>query len=301
MINNHLTYHNVTFHASDIDILPIFKRACGFGPKRAEREGRGVATAMATDVLCPMYARVGDCIKLIKMFPQTPLVLCEYAHMMGNSGGNLADYWRAFKSYPRLQGGFIWDWVDQGLAVSTPQGRTQDEVGYVSICLSIYLSRALALFIYLSIHLCIYLFLLLFLPILTYIYTPLTHIRSLFLKQQQQHLWAYGGDFGEVEHDGPFCLNGLCWPDRGLGRALDGMYESMAPLDEGKGVGNATKRDDKARMLIEDRIYGLTRCGEMESERDERDDLSVCIDDVVTKPQLLEAKACQVTSIYLSI
>lgn len=44
-----------------------------------------------------------------------PLILCEYAHAMGNSLGNFQDYWDLFEAYPVLQGGFIWDWVDQGM------------------------------------------------------------------------------------------------------------------------------------------------------------------------------------------
>lgn len=44
-----------------------------------------------------------------------PLILCEYAHAMGNSFGGFASYWQAFRSHPRLQGGFVWDWVDQAL------------------------------------------------------------------------------------------------------------------------------------------------------------------------------------------
>ncbi|EOS9517205.1 glycoside hydrolase family 2 TIM barrel-domain containing protein, partial [Escherichia coli] len=44
-----------------------------------------------------------------------PLILCEYAHAMGNSLGGFAKYWQAFRQYPRLQGGFVWDWVDQSL------------------------------------------------------------------------------------------------------------------------------------------------------------------------------------------
>jgi beta-galactosidase len=52
-----------------------------------------------------------------------PLILCEYAHAMGNSLGNFADYWDAFRRYPRLQGGFIWDWVDQGLDKTLSDGR----------------------------------------------------------------------------------------------------------------------------------------------------------------------------------
>ena len=52
-----------------------------------------------------------------------PLILCEYAHAMGNSLGNFADYWDAFRRFPRLQGGFIWDWVDQGLYKTLGDGR----------------------------------------------------------------------------------------------------------------------------------------------------------------------------------
>lgn len=50
---------------------------------------------------------------------QRPLILCEYAHAMGNSLSGFADYWRAFRQYPRLQGGFIWDWADQALEQGT--------------------------------------------------------------------------------------------------------------------------------------------------------------------------------------
>ena len=52
-----------------------------------------------------------------------PVILCEYAHAMGNSLGNFKDYWDAFRTQPRLQGGFIWDWVDQGLDYETEDGR----------------------------------------------------------------------------------------------------------------------------------------------------------------------------------
>lgn len=51
---------------------------------------------------------------------QRPLILCEYAHAMGNSLGNFADYWQAFREYPRLQGGFIWDWADQAIRKTLP-------------------------------------------------------------------------------------------------------------------------------------------------------------------------------------
>ena len=61
---------------------------------------------LATDILCPMYARVDDCIIMGNRYPDLPLILCEYSHMMGNSGGNLSDYWTAFLMHSRLQGGF---------------------------------------------------------------------------------------------------------------------------------------------------------------------------------------------------
>ncbi|KAJ8598196.1 hypothetical protein CTAYLR_005521 [Chrysophaeum taylorii] len=69
----------------------------------------------ATDVLCPMYARLDECYGLAARHPSMPLVLCEYSHAMGNSCGGLDVYWRGFRDHPRIQGGFIWDMVDQGL------------------------------------------------------------------------------------------------------------------------------------------------------------------------------------------
>ncbi|PKL23514.1 MAG: hypothetical protein CVV47_14875 [Spirochaetae bacterium HGW-Spirochaetae-3] len=48
--------------------------------------------------------------------------MCEYSHAMGNSNGGLADYWAVIEKYSGLQGGFIWDWVDQGLAAETAEG-----------------------------------------------------------------------------------------------------------------------------------------------------------------------------------
>jgi len=68
-----------------------------------------------TDIVCPMYAGIKS-IEAYASQPQTrPLILCEYAHAMGNSVGNLQDYWTVIEKHKHLQGGFIWDWVDQGL------------------------------------------------------------------------------------------------------------------------------------------------------------------------------------------
>ncbi|HKJ68642.1 MAG TPA: glycoside hydrolase family 2 TIM barrel-domain containing protein, partial [bacterium] len=76
-----------------------------------------------TDIVCPMYASVERIIQYAESDPDRPLILCEYAHAMGNSVGNLSKYWNAMKQYPALQGGFIWDWVDQGLRKETENGQ----------------------------------------------------------------------------------------------------------------------------------------------------------------------------------
>jgi beta-galactosidase/beta-glucuronidase len=52
-----------------------------------------------------------------------PIIICEYAHAMGNSVGNLKEYWEAIRRHPRLCGGYIWDWVDQGILTKTDDGK----------------------------------------------------------------------------------------------------------------------------------------------------------------------------------
>lgn len=75
-----------------------------------------------TDIFCPMYARIHILADYASQRREKPLILCEYAHAMGNSVGNLKDYWDVIESSPQLQGGFIWDWVDQGLRKKTAEG-----------------------------------------------------------------------------------------------------------------------------------------------------------------------------------
>ena len=100
-------------------------------------EGGGSNTA-ATDIIVPMYSRVENDLtdhrdpsvtpkfgikKWIGLPNEDrPLILCEYAHAMGNSLGSFNKYWDAFRQHPRLQGGFIWDWVDQGLTKTDEKG-----------------------------------------------------------------------------------------------------------------------------------------------------------------------------------
>lgn len=81
-------------------------------PVQYEQAGRGEGT----DIFCPMYYSVAASEKYAKD-PNSPmpLIQCEYNHTMGNSGGNLSDYWDLIRKYPILQGGFDWDFVDQAL------------------------------------------------------------------------------------------------------------------------------------------------------------------------------------------
>ena len=79
-----------------------------------------------TDIYCPMYMRQEDCERYaLSTAPedQKPLIMCEYAHAMGNSGGGFKEYWDLVRKYPKFQGGFIWDFVDQGLHGKDAQGR----------------------------------------------------------------------------------------------------------------------------------------------------------------------------------
>jgi beta-galactosidase len=76
-----------------------------------------------TDIVCPMYSRIEHIVHYAKEKQKRPLILCEYAHAMGNAVGNLQEYWDAIEAYDHLQGGSIWDWVDQGLRKMDENGR----------------------------------------------------------------------------------------------------------------------------------------------------------------------------------
>jgi len=92
-----------------VDTYNWIKKRDSSRPVQCEDAGK----SGLTDIYCPMYKK----IEFIEEFATTgdsrPLILCEYAHAMGNSVGNLIDYWDTFDKHPNLQGGFIWDWVDQ--------------------------------------------------------------------------------------------------------------------------------------------------------------------------------------------
>jgi len=74
------------------------------------------------DIISDMYTSPEDMIWFHDNYPDRPVILCEYVHAMGNSVGGLKDYWDVIYKYPRMQGAFIWDWVDQGLTKYTEEG-----------------------------------------------------------------------------------------------------------------------------------------------------------------------------------
>ncbi|MBI9019291.1 MAG: discoidin domain-containing protein [Phycisphaerae bacterium] len=87
-------------------------------PTHSERAGQ----RPHTDIVCPMYASVGWCESYGKGDNYRPMIQCEYAHAMGNAIGNFKEYWDTYEKYPSLQGGSIWDWVDQGLRKKADDG-----------------------------------------------------------------------------------------------------------------------------------------------------------------------------------
>jgi len=89
---------------------PVQYEACGLGDN--------------TDIFCPMYFPPWECDKYGKDGSKTkPLIQCEYNHVMGNSGGGMKEYWDLVRRHPKYQGGFIWDFVDQGLRGKDREGR----------------------------------------------------------------------------------------------------------------------------------------------------------------------------------
>lgn len=80
------------------------------------------ASEAASDIESQMYTSPQDVERYARSNPKKPFILCEYSHAMGNSCGGLHVYWEVFEKYPVLQGGFIWDWIDQAIRVTDEDG-----------------------------------------------------------------------------------------------------------------------------------------------------------------------------------
>lgn len=86
-------------------------------PTRPIQFEQAYDTQRATDIYCPMYPTYGKCVSYNEdATKQKPMIMCEYAHAMGNSLGEFFRYWEMIRKYPKFQGGFIWDLIDQAVA-----------------------------------------------------------------------------------------------------------------------------------------------------------------------------------------
>lgn len=77
-----------------------------------------------TDIIAPMYPRIKNMKDYAAADKKRPYIMCEYSHAMGNSSGNFQEYWDIIHSSKHMQGGFIWDWVDQGMKTKNEKGIT---------------------------------------------------------------------------------------------------------------------------------------------------------------------------------
>lgn len=145
-----------------------------WGQLKADFVGPG--NERATDIVAPMYPSVGHIVHWARKGTENhPFIMCEYAHAMGNSCGGLKDYWDAIYAYDGLQGGFIWDWVEQGIrARVNPRWKPGTKTAPYAV----------------------------------------TAPRADGGALQEGEFWAYGGDFGDEPNDVNFCCNGMVWPDR---------------------------------------------------------------------------------------
>ena len=96
------------------------KQRDGSRPVQFEQAGEG----SNTDIVCPMYPSISYMQEYAaRENPGRPYIMCEYAHAMGNSTGNFQEYFDIIRSSGQMQGGFIWDWVDQGLLTKDENGK----------------------------------------------------------------------------------------------------------------------------------------------------------------------------------
>ncbi|HEY9542629.1 glycoside hydrolase family 2 TIM barrel-domain containing protein [Prevotella sp.] len=145
-------------------------------PVQFEQTG---ATGPNSDIYCPMYITVAESEAFAKSNNPRPFIQCEYNHTMGNSGGNLKEYWELIRKYPNYQGGFDWDFVDQALH------RKSDFVA----------ERTLADYERLA--------------------EDAQH--NYMNRTEAKHHYVYGGDFNKYDpSDNNFNCNGIIGPDRQL-------------------------------------------------------------------------------------
>lgn len=134
-------------------------------------------TASVTDVVSRMYSHVNDVVKFGReRNAAKPFILCEYAHAMGNGPGGLKEYWDAIYKYKRLQGAFVWEWLDHGIRKRMPNAKCRVPNDRKP--------------------------------------SPRPGPDGQTPKLRKDEYWGYGGDFGDQPNDGNFVIDGLLFPDR---------------------------------------------------------------------------------------
>ena len=93
-------------------------------------KGGPVIVAAHSDIQCPMYWSAEQVEQYVSEPQPRPIILIEYAHAMANSSGNMKEFWDVFYAHDQAQGGFIWDWVDQGIRLPVPGSPTETFFGY---------------------------------------------------------------------------------------------------------------------------------------------------------------------------
>jgi len=101
------------------DVYKWIKQRDTSRPVQFEQAGQG----NNTDIVCPMYPGIDYMKSYASKLQTRPFIMCEYAHAMGNGTGNFQEYWDIIESSKNMQGGFIWDWVDQGLHEKDANGK----------------------------------------------------------------------------------------------------------------------------------------------------------------------------------
>ena len=99
-----------------------YKWIKNYDPSRPVQYEQGIRAGENTDIYCPMYYTYENCERYLTNNPAKPLIQCEYAHAMGNSLGGFREYWELIRKYPNYQGGFIWDFADQSVWITAPDG-----------------------------------------------------------------------------------------------------------------------------------------------------------------------------------
>ncbi|MDG0813320.1 glycoside hydrolase family 2 TIM barrel-domain containing protein [Cohnella rhizosphaerae] len=145
--------------------------------------------APAVDIVSSMYPAVGTIVEEGQKDDPRPFLMCEFGHAMGNSTGNLKEYWDAIYAYPRLLGGLIWEWAD--MAIEVPETSAAARKGS----------------------------------------DPTAGFSTAGAPQENTgKVYLYGGDFGDEPHSGPFCLDGLLFPDRTPKASLLEYKKAIEPV-----------------------------------------------------------------------